>query len=161
MKKITLFTIIFFITVILSSCNKILSPPSIEDVETKFLDNYEDIMTVTNFLAQSEYRSIYIHDTSGIMAVGTSHIPISDSSVTNAIQRLHTKGYTIIIRTGNTIYFQQWTRLMDAGCGIAYSINHNRQPEIQYLTELIPLSQSGWYYYVDDYEQWRSQHSNT
>lgn len=161
MKKIFIITASLFITIMLSACSGFISPPSAEDVVTKFQNNYEVIITVTNFLAQSEYKNIYINDTSGDMAVGISHASISDSSVTDAIRQLHGKGYTIIIRTGNTIYFQQWTRFMGAGCGIAYSIDHNLEPRMEYLTELKPLSQSGWYYYVEDYEQWRNQQSST
>lgn len=156
-RKFPRFSIILFFCVILSSCSQILSPPTVQEVEAKFNQNRMNIMTVTNYLAESKYGSIYINDTSGNMSVGTSRIPISDQTVIKAIRKLSAQGYTIIIKDGNTIHFQQWTRFTDAGCGIAYSINKTSIPRIDYLTQLEPLSENGWYYYVDDYTQWRNQ----
>ncbi len=154
-KKCHLFVVTLLIAITLSSCAKFMSPPTVQEVESKFNQNREDIMIVTNYLAESEYGRIYLHDTSGNMSVGTSNISISDQIVIDSIKRLSLKGYTVIIKDGNTIHFQQWTRFTDAGCGIAYSINKTSAPRIEFLTQLEPLSEEGWYYYVDDYAQWR------
>ena len=51
--------------------------------------------------------------------------------------------------------------LQDIGCGIACSINALEMPEIEYMTELVPLSTEGWYYYVDDYNKWRVESGST
>ena len=47
-----------------------------------------------------------------------------------------------------------WSRGMDFRSGIAYSINEE-EPTIEYLTNLVPLSEAGWYFYEADYNEWR------
>ena len=65
------------------------------------------------------------------------------------------RGYKGIGRDGNTIYFVRWTRLMDFGAGIAYSVNGKDEPELDFVTKLEPLSEDGWYFYEEDYNEWR------
>jgi hypothetical protein len=43
----------------------------------------------------------------------------------------------------------------DVGCGVACAINDQDLPDIQYVTELLPMENEGWYYYVSDFNQWR------
>ena len=56
-------------------------------------------------------------------------------------------------RDRNTIYFQRWSNL-DNGRGVAYSIDGST-PTLQFLTKLEPLSESNWYYYEEDYNEWK------
>lgn len=147
--------IVLVFSIVLSSCKKMMSPPDVQTVEKKFFQCYDDIQVIVDYLAESQYGSIYICNDSGMMSVGTYKMEITDPSVLAALKRLVDENYSVINKYGNTIHFQQWTRFTDAGCGIAYSINHKDAPEIEYLIELTPLSTEGWYYYVDDYNEWR------
>ena len=72
---------------------------------------------------------------------------------------LKSKVYHHICKIDNTIYLLQWTGLQDISCGIAYTINKVDLPQVIYTTQLLPLSNEGWYYYVADYELWRNQNS--
>lgn len=153
-KKIfAFFTFLIFTITILGSCA--ISPPNIQTVKEQFYDNRDDISLITEYMIDSGCESIYIHDDSGNMFADQITTKIHSIEVSAAIKRLFNGKYSVITKDGNTILFQQWTRFMDAGCGIAYSINGRDLPEIQYLTELVPLSEEGWYYYVDDYNEWR------
>lgn len=134
------------------------TPPTVEAVEQRFTENYADILTIVSFMVNSGHEDIYIKDCSGKMYVDFEWINIADSSVNASIDNLLGAGlYQRIDKSGNTICFEQWDGLQDIGCGIAYSINGNDPPEVQFMTELVPLSQDGWYYYVDDYNLWRIQ----
>ena len=43
---------------------------------------------------------------------------------------------------------------MDNGGGIAYSIDNNKQV-LQFLIKLEPLSIPQWYYYEEDFNEWK------
>ena len=89
----------------------------------------------------------------------SNRIQLKDKKVSEALNRLFEKEkYYIISKNANTIRFVIWTRGMDFGSGITYSINKIDYPTIEYLTKLEPLSEDGWYYYEADYSKWRTQH---
>ena len=52
--------------------------------------------------------------------------------------------------------------ILDAGSGMVYSIDGNKPSEevFTFLVELESLSEEGWYFYVDDYNEWRRQNSD-
>jgi hypothetical protein len=132
------------------------SPLDIQTVQQTFSDYYEDIHTVTQFLADLEYRNAYIRDDGENMQADLVDVPIGDAEVSAAAKRL-LEAYVSISKIGNTIHLLQWSGA-DVGCGIAYSINGTDAPEIQCMTELTPLAEDGWFYYVSDYNAWRSNH---
>ena len=137
------------------------TPPDVELVDKRFNENYDDILTVVSFLVNSGHKVIHIKDCSGTMFVEFEWIEITDASVNSAINRLLGSGhYRAIYKIGNTIQFPQWIGLQDIGCGIAYTINGKDIPDIQFVTELVPLARDGWYYYVDDYNKWRLQQTS-
>ena len=112
------------------------------------------------------YADIYIENTDGTMLVDASGTmqngliekQIDDDMVVAAVsQLLENREYVDINKIGNTIEFQQWSGLLDIGCGIAYTVNGTDAPEIQFATKLIPISEDGWFYYIYDYNEWREQ----
>ena len=140
----------------LSGCAAWSAPPSISSVDQRLRDNYSDIETIVEFMANSGYKDIYIDDTSGKMLSDLVLMDISDELVRAAVSQVLGSGaYKSISKQGNTIFLFQWHGSQDMGCGVAYSINPLEIPEIQFLTELVPLSTEGWYYFVDDYNKWR------
>ena len=143
----------------LSSCKNLINPPSVEYVKKQFSKNHDDIILVTEYIISSDFESVYMHHGSNTLSADGKHIDVHDESLTNAIQNMFNNGYSVIIKSGNTIYFQQWTRFTDAGCGIAYSIDGSNDLNIQYLTQATALSDDGWYYYVADYSAHRIQNN--
>lgn len=161
MKKIIMWILIPLLAIGLVSCYRnAFYPPSIQSVEDQLLDNYEELSLIKDFFLQSGYSSIYIHSANGYMFADMKNILIPDDNVREIIKALIADAkYSVIIKDGNTIWFQQWTRFTDAGAGLAYSPSETELNKIQYLTEYEPLSEVNWYYYVDDYNEWRSSSS--
>lgn len=152
--------LVLFLCYILTSCSP--EPPDVASVEEHFRNNQEDIQTVVDFIINLEYSSISIDTADGTMLADLETVEIEDEDVNNAIKRLlgrtlgNSSQYYSIYRSLNTIDFSQWSSPQDIGCGVAYSISGEFPPIIQYCTELVPLSEEGWYYYVDDYNAWRT-----
>ncbi len=152
--------LIAFSCFVLTGCFS--SPPDVETVETQFKDNYEDIQLVVDFIIGTDYQSIQINTTDGTMWADFETVEILDDAVNGAVERLLGRSfmdegkYHFIYKSGHTIYLPQWSSSQDIGCGVAYSINETDLPRIQYCTELMPLIEKGWYYYVDDYNSWRT-----
>ena len=149
---------LIIIASILSGCATWDSPPTCSSVEQEFSRNYSTIMTIVNYLINSEYDDVYIVDVSGEMMADLMHVNISKDEVNDAIDQLLGSGtYKSFVKIGNTIRILQWRGTQDIGCGIAYSINLVDLPEIEYMTKLEPLAVDGWFYYVDDYNTWRAK----
>lgn len=131
-------------------------PPKIGVVQKQLENNYDDISSIIGYLATSKYDNIYIYNHKKEMLADLTWMPIDSSEISATITRLFESGYCIqISKIGNTICFLQWKGIRDIGCGVAYSINGIDLPEIQYVTELTPISYDGWYYYVTDYNKAR------
>lgn len=148
------------VAVILSSlcigCSGLNTPPDKNTVQQVFDDHYEDIMLLVSFMETSGYKDIIISDASGTIFADFSHLQIQDSDVGNAIEHLLKKGpYIKIAKLDGTISMLQWTGLQDIGCGVLYSENIEESIDVEFVTELIPLSEEGWFYYVSDYNKWR------
>lgn len=162
MKKVN--TAILFLLALMSltvmaliRCSDNNIPPSVAMVQDCYREHAEDIQTIVDFLSSLEYEDIYITDNNGKMLADLTRIQIEDQSVSNAIDRiLDSKAYQHINKNGNTISLLQWKGIRDIGCGIAYSVNGTNSPEIEFVTQLTPLSDDGWYYYVSDYNTWRN-----
>ena len=137
--------------------------PTVQEVEQRFESNRDDILTVVDFLVESEHEDILIWDADGTMKVDLDpsdskldQIAIYDEDVRTAVDHLLGRGaYKRIMKDGNTIDLPQWYSSQQQGCGIAYSINGIDLPEVDYVTEYIPLDEEGWYYYAYDYNEWR------
>ena len=159
----------YFLTVALfvvffSACST-MEPPDITVVEDVFQECYDDIQIVVDYLMDSEYESISIDadSRSGLKDTDGYHIEsvelVLDSKTEEAVQRLLCGEYEHIDKIGNTIEIVQWNWLNDVSCGVAFTINAQDLPEIQYVTELTPMKEDGWYYYVADFNQWRLEHT--
>lgn len=130
-------------------------PINKEGMEKNFQKDGKYIFTVNEYLVNSKYDDIYISSTmeSGEMSNAGTPVKIDDVEVVTAINTLKQRGYSVIGKDGNTIYFQRWSNL-DNGRGIAYSIN-GKEPTLQFLTKSEPLTEPNWYYYEEDYNEWR------
>ncbi len=169
MKKIVIYSLIAVTLAILVYVAKIAvggiiigggffnSPIGKEKMETIFTKDQELLTNVTNYLTNSGYDTVYIPSTmeSGEMSNAGTTVKIDDIEVATTINTLKKRGYSVIGRDGNTIHFQRWANL-DNGCGIAYSINGN-EPTLQFLTKLEPMTEPNWYYYEENYNEWRTR----
>ena len=143
----------------LIGCKDINAPPDIAAVQKHYQKHSEDIQIIIAFLSSSEYEDIYITDSSGIMLADLTKVPIEDQRVVKSIGRIINDGaYQHINKDGNNISLLQWKGIRDIGCGIACTISGTNTPEIEFVTQMIPLSDAGWFYYVSDYVVWQSNH---
>lgn len=159
MKKRRLFVIssisVMAIIVVLIYCviNNAFLLPGKDSAETLLNRNEEDILIVVNYLVCNDNPFVYIATSDGYMYTGYTK-KIEDQVVSESINRLLTKkGFRAITKSGNTISFLRWARLMDFGSGLAYSIDNEKEPTLPYLTKLESLSQNGWYYYEEDHNK--------
>ena len=89
----------------------------------------------------------------GEMAISGRKIEIQNINIVEAINILKNKGYYVIAKYENTTHFQRWSNL-DNGRGVAYSIDGS-EPRLEFLTKLEKLPEHNWYYYEEDYNEWR------
>ena len=146
-----------------SGCNA--KPPSIDQIEKLYLKNESDFRSVSDFLTGLPSDSVYIGDDSGIIHADLTDQQIADPLIVDSLRRLWKAGCSSIYmnRSCNAITFVLWkTELVgDAEAGVLYAIDadEGKAPAAQYLTELQPMT-GAWYYYIADYEEWRTHRQN-
>ena len=129
-------------------------------MQQQFREHYADIQAITEFMTDAGYENIYLDDSSGTVLADLNRIQITDQKVVDAAARLLDSGrYSEISKRGNTFSFTQWIGLRDIRCGIAYTIHGSDLPEVEFTTQLVPMDQDGWFYYVADYNKWRANRS--
>lgn len=131
-------------------------PPRVSFVQQRFQANEEYLQVILDFFSSVGYEDIYINNDDGTMLADLTRMEIDNKEVLVSVKHLLNDEYMHIIKNGNTIYLLQWKSFRDIGCGIAHTINQATTPEIDFITELIPISEDGWFYYVSDYNTWRS-----
>jgi len=129
-----------------------------EQMERIFVDDYDLLRIVVDYLADSEYMSVYFFSErdAGLMSVrssglGVQHISVNDEDVVNAIKSLRERGYGHISKNDNLISFLRWS-MVGRGRGILYSID-NTPPDTSiftFFTILEPLSRNGWFFYEEN-----------
>lgn len=156
MKRSNLLVVYLLCLLIFSGCAALNVPPSVNATEQRLHDNYSDIKVVVDFMLKSDNETIYI-DASDRMYADLEWTDINNQNIIEAIERLLRRNvYKSISKKGENIIFLQWVGVQDIGCGIVYSNAFVDDSVIPYLTELKPLSINGWYYFIDDYELWRT-----
>ena len=142
-----------------------LLAPNLDRMESYFQSDKDYLLTIVEYFADVGFANIsirrplfpgHVYPSNIHMLVGSYTIDIGDEDVIEAVYTLFRQGYGEISKGGNIIVFQRWSNL-DAGRGIVYSINGNtpREDEINFLVEILPLSQEGWYFYIEDFNEWR------
>ena len=137
-----------------------LKPPDKGAMEKHFKKDRADIALVTDYFISSGHSEISIsklnYKKGFLFTSANRNVKIEDEAVVNAIERLYKKrGYKTIGRDNNTIFFEKWA-FLEKNRGVAFSINGEDKPAVEFLTELMPLSEDGWYYYESDYEEYRN-----
>ena len=142
MKRISLFLIV--IAICLNGC-AVTEPPAPEQMEDTFQKYREEIQIVTDYLLTQEPPVHIYKDSTGL-----------PENVAKAVKTLMRQaGCSSIHYSKSTVHFVLWTRFTDAGCGIAYASGNSLETDLVFLTQVQPLSEQNWFYYVEDYAQWR------
>ena len=128
------------------------NPVTVDDAESFLTDHLEELQTVADYCIDSGIHLLLIRS-----AREAAEYDLPDSCK-DAVRELRRNGVRIIgyLDTEACIEFELWNSVQDIGCGIAYSFVDGAEPDIQFLTEIQPLSVENWYYYVTDYNTWRA-----
>lgn len=138
-----------------------LTPPDEDKMEEYFKRDKNDFAVITEYLADSSYSYITINKSDsqrGTMFTGadTQYEKIEDEAVIDALNRLfRDRGYRLVGRDNDTIFFQKWAHF-EKERGIAYLLNGEDKPVIEFMVKAEMLSEEGWFYYETDYEEFRS-----
>lgn len=162
-------SIIFVAVCLLVICvfRGIIKEPGMSTICHDFNTDQEALENIADFFENLGYGNIYIseNDMWGTMYVSEgnsvgSTTTISDPIVSEQIYNLlHKRGYSVVGKKSNTIYFQKWSN-KNKGVGIAYTIDGSA-PVIDFLTEFSNLSAEKWYYYKEDFIKYKAIKNNS
>ena len=124
-------------------------------------ENYSDFFIVCEYLQHLESNDVSIRlyeDHSHFFSNSEDHI-IVDETVLKSLDSLNSLGcYFVSKNTGeNNVAFALWYRGADVSGGLLYRIDTNREPQMDFLTELSETPIKGWFTYVEDYNEWRKK----
>ena len=139
-----------------------LIPPDREKTEKQFKRDRESLCIIADYLSDLDYSFVVI-DKSGLknetMFTGayTRYQKINDKRVMKSLNKVLCYGkYLTVGKSDNTVFFKKW-KFLEKDRGIAFSINKDEPPAVEFLVKYEKLSESGWYYYESDYEEWRTK----
>lgn len=177
MKKILALFCILSLVLCCSACSSINSdPPTVEEIKKSFSEHEADFQAIADYLIMTcadlpDFESATIKDgkitqyrlaPNGVQ-LGKTETSVADSPIADSCKRLKQAGCKDIgmcisgKETQNVVCFTMWSRdVKQAECGIAYSVNGTDPPVIQFQTELSPIANDRWYYFLADYEAWRN-----
>lgn len=153
--SIVIVLLIIVAIVWVSVCVVLSLPLKYEGAEKFFKANDENMIIICDYFSSSEFSVIYISPSteSGIMYADGQDAVIKNMHVIHAIENLKEQDCEIIKKNGNTISFQIWSDL-DSGRGVVFSTDRSK-PTLQFLTKLEELCEDNWYYYEEDFNEWR------
>jgi len=166
-KKVIKFMMSIIFKILLIGCS--LSAPNLDQITEYFHSNREELQIVVDYFISTGFHNIRIwrndvrdDDPTNIelsINLGRESIVISNEDVGEAVLFLfQQESYRGVTKVENFIIFQRWSTL-DSGSGMVYSIDRSVPNEniFPYLVELESLPVAGWYFYVDDVNEWRRQ----
>ena len=157
---IILVIILLGLSLFVCSCGlKFFEPPSAEEVDQFVEKHKEEIESVNDYLLELGDLDASISHKDGSILVELEHQKIENETVRKAIRTLWRNGCIWITKytSDNAITYTIWKRTYDeAEGGFVYAIDLTKLPDVQFRTELTPLSQAGWYYYLAEYNKWRA-----
>lgn len=163
MKKGKILSIAAMLCILLSACCVENRSPGPEEIYEYMQKNRDDITVVLSYLLEQDCNSFLVRDKKGQALMDLKKVQIKDCDVVNSIQALWQSGCSEICKRTdwNCIQFTIWTRSIgEIDCGFLYALCLDELPEVQYQTELIPLQETGWYYYKVEYNKWHTVHQS-
>lgn len=168
MKRKFKMLVIALVLVIAISCIRAIMRDPLEKVEKKLQTNREELYVVKDYLLECGFDSVTIHpqdvsEENVEMFTGreTGMVPIDNEEAEEAVRRLFRRGYRVIGKKNGGVSFLDWS-IKDKGGGIIYSANGNIPDEsmLNFVTEVVPLKEDKWYYYFEDFDEWKRQNAD-
>ena len=161
-RRLIVFVLVVSICMLFVACSEI-GDSSINSAE-KVLGNYSNLLKpITNWLCESEYNDVILKRDSTKMFADFSYYQIPEE-IKPMVEELFHEGICIDIYKdggGNVIIYEIWQDYPQCYSGIYFAIDKTKSTDIEYLTDSSPLSETGWYYYVQDIIKWEVEHTNT
>jgi hypothetical protein len=143
----------------------ITQQPTLDRTERDFQANRESLYIIVRYLTYSDYDNISIchNDIEGdnvkmFTGLETGYVPIDDNNIIEMIQLLFQHGFKGISKMEEGVSFLRWST-KDHGRGIVYSIDGSKPTEsslLPFLTETEALTEDNWYFYVENFSEWKS-----
>ena len=136
------------------------------DVEATFKEDLPILEKVVEYLEQLSKSlhtsSIWIRgmDEPIYHSIG-EEMPIEENEYKVYLAVLFERGYLRISYDEGSVEFWRWRKLFchEYGSGFAYAKENNGDLHIQYIIHQRELSVDDWYYYEEDYNEWRVRKS--
>ena len=161
-RRFIVFILVVSICMLFVACSEI-GDSSINSAE-KVLGNYSNLLKpITNWLCESEYNYVILEHESTRMFADSSYYQIPEEIKPMVEELFHDEICIDIYKDGgnNVIIFEIWQDYSQCYSGIYFAIDKSKPTKIDYLTHSSPLSETGWYYYVQDIIKWEVEHTNT
>jgi len=152
--------------------------PTLERMEEIFIDNKNEMQKVIDFLIETGFENITIRSdlngeinnsemivrkNIGSPNFSVERIRIEQIEIVSLINSLFSQGYRAISKYSDKVIFLVWSTI-DHGRGIVYSLTGETPQEnengLTFLTELEPLSTENWYFYVENFNEWRRKQTS-
>jgi len=165
--------LVFYILILLPTrrmmTGTFLPAPNLRQVERTFEANREEFLIISEYFLNFDFDSFGVSSQSVFdfsryndafielsVWLEDDNIVVNDEAVSYAIQRIFDIGYRGIWQSGSGIIFTRWS-MKDNARGIIYSIDGRTPDEdmILFLTELHPLSEENWFFFVENFSEWR------
>ena len=158
-RKKQLMIALLVLVALLSGCRFLINPPSSAEVREFLRRNQNDIDVIVSYLKTLETDSAYINNDEGVFYEFEIHNNIPEE-VKDSIRKISNQGCSTIGKNkSNTVFFEIWyTNFGDADCGFACTIDGQGTPKTEFQIYCEELG-NGWFYFYDDYEEYRSHPS--
>lgn len=130
------------------------------DVNATFEKDYEDLLEVAEYLISLENESVWITGPNEPMKLGLDGERDIDPEIKNEIRSIFRRGYIDITKRGSSVVFARWERPFSPAfrSGIAYNFRGTDWVDVDYRIYQQELSVENWYYYEEDYNEYRATH---
>lgn len=133
------------------------------NVQETFEEDYLLLKEVNDYMISvSEELNVHmvlIENAYDPMVVGYGYeMIIENKDIKETIQTLFKKGYMYISLYDGVVCFERWKKSFDHEyrAGFAYSPDNAGELDIEYIISQEELSVPGWYFYEEDYNEWRA-----
>lgn len=158
-KKKSILAVLLSLTLLFVGCNVHFDMPSEEDAKAFLSRHRTDIDAIVEYLKEVEHDSAFIDvdKDSGKVFYDFDWHEISSENVKDSIHRLKIDGCCLISKDAeqeiNTISLMIWT-MGSVDCGIACTMNGQGKPKTEFQVSCEEIG-DGWFYFYDDYEEYR------
>ena len=132
--------------------------PSISQLRRCLNSNQDEFELIVDYFRNSEFERIVFRSTGRVFIdFETDTLTITDENVERAIENTFRRGYSLIDMNEYGVSFLRWS-VRNHGRGIVFSFTGETPTEsslLQFLTTIEPLSIDGWYFYIEDFNEWR------